>query len=139
MKIINKSNNELAYQTINAACFDIAANESGVIHPGEWKAISTGLYLETGAEGSLNEYLNLRPRSSLALFHGVTILNSPATIDEDYKGEIKVILINHHKTESFKFNVGDRIAQGETKIVCQNTTIEVKNKERIGGFGSTGK
>lgn len=125
------------YQTKGAAGFDLHADESAIVVPGEYKMISTGLAVAVpyGCEGQV------RSRSGLAAKNGVMVLNSPGTIDHDYRGEIKVILINHGK-DSFTINKGDRIAQmiiNEFKAVSLIETDELDETSRgTGGFGSTG-
>jgi dUTP pyrophosphatase len=109
VKIINESNNPLPqYQTSQSAGMDLHANlsETIMLHPGERKLIPTGLFMELpeGYEAQV------RPRSGLALKHGITVLNSPGTIDADYRGEIQVLLINHSQVD-FIINHGERIAQ----------------------------
>jgi dUTP pyrophosphatase len=114
-----------------------AQNEVIEIGPGERKLISAGIKiaLPPGYEAQV------RPRSGLAYTHGITVLNTPGTIDADYRGVIKVILINHGK-EKFYINRGDRIAQLVFQKVCQPILKEIKeldNTERgEGGFGHTG-
>ena len=117
VKIINKSNNKLPeYATTGSAGFDIRANiveqdddgeYSTALHPRQRKAISTGLYFEL-PEGT---QLEIRPRSGMALNHGITVLNSPGTIDHDFRGAVQIILINH-SDNIFIIKDGDRIAQG---------------------------
>lgn len=109
-----------------------------VISPkSSWEIIPTGfcIALPPGKEAQI------RPRSGLALKHGITVLNSPGTIDADYRGEVKVILINHHQTEPFVVTRGMRIAQmvvAEYKTVCFIPTDDLDTTERgKGGFGST--
>lgn len=143
MRIINKSGNEIAYQTKWSAGFDIPANERLIIKVGETKAVSTGLYVDTTEYDDVNwtgiiEELQIRPRSGLALKHGVTVLNSPGTIDCDYPNEIKVILHNFGDKDFIVF-VGDRIAQGVVNLVMQVDSVPIKSVVRAGGFGSTGK
>lgn len=143
MRIINKSSNEIAYQTKWSAGFDIPANERLIIKVGETKAVSTGLYVDTSEYTDVNwtgiiEELQIRPRSGLALKHGITVLNSPGTIDCDYPNEIKVILHNFGDKDFIVF-VGDRIAQGVMNLVMQADSVPVKSAIREGGFGSTGK
>lgn len=109
IKIINKSGNELPeYATAQSAGMDLRANlqESIVLHPMERRLIPTGLFiaLPEGFEAQI------RPRSGLALKHGITVLNTPGTIDADYRGELKVLLVNF-STEDFTIANGDRIAQ----------------------------
>lgn len=141
LRIVNTSNNELPiYATKGSAGMDLRANlqEDVVIAPGERKLISTGLFIElpVGYEAQI------RPRSGLALKKGVTVLNSPGTVDSDYIGDIGVILINHGE-ESFTVSNGDRIAQ---MVIAKHETVEFEQVESLdetergsGGFGSTGK
>lgn len=143
------------YASPFSAGFDIRANESCLIEPGQFKAVATGLRIvENGLElpeafttlkgpdGKICRVvpeLQIRPRSGLAAKNGVTVLNSPGTIDADYRGEIKIILINHSR-ETFRIEVGDRIAQGVCHLCLQIPQFPVSSKERgEGGFGSTGK
>jgi dUTP pyrophosphatase len=139
--IINKSNNALpSYETSASAGLDIRAfmEEKLTLSPGERKLIKTGLFLEIpeGYEAQV------RPRSGLALKNGITVLNSPGTIDADYRGEIGVILINH-SSENFEINSGDRIAQLVFAKVEQAVWFETESLNETergeGGFGSTGK
>lgn len=139
--IINKSNNGLpSYETSASAGLDIRAfiEEKLTLSPGERKLIKTGLFLEIpeGYEAQV------RPRSGLALKNGITVLNSPGTIDADYRGEIGVILINH-SSENFEINSGDRIAQlifAKVEQAVWFETESINETERgQGGFGSTGK
>lgn len=141
VKIINKSNNELpAYETSASAGLDLRAfiPESITLLPLERKLIKTGLFLEIpeGYEAQV------RPRSGLALKNGITVLNSPGTIDADYRGEVGVILVNISQ-DTFEVNTGDRIAQLIFAKVKQAKWIvaeELSETERgEGGFGSTGK
>lgn len=141
VKVINESTNDLPkYETENSAGMDVRANikEAVVLYPGERKLIGTGLKLEipSGFE------CQVRPRSGLAYKSGITVLNSPGTIDADYRGEIGVILINHGK-DHFEINPGDRIGQlvfAKYERVEFETSEELSNTERgEGGFGSTGK
>lgn len=120
--------------------FDIyaAATKAEVIQPGERALISTGFSIEMpkGIEAQI------RPRSGLALKYGITLLNTPGTIDSDYRGEIKVIMINLGK-ESFTINRGDRIAQVifmEIPEISLSEVEEISDTLRgVGGFGHTGK
>lgn len=141
IKIRNKSTNPLPkFETEMAAGMDLRAflNESIWIKPGEFKLIPTGLYLELekGTEAQI------RPRSGLAFKHGITVLNSPGTIDADYRGEIGVLLINH-SNHSFEIINGERVAQMVIAKYEQPKFIEVEELEDsargAGGFGSTGK
>ena len=139
--IINKSTNALpTYETSASAGLDIRAylEEKITLLPGERKLIKTGLFIEI-PEGY---EVQVRPRSGLALKNGITVLNSPGTIDADYRGEIGVILINH-STENFEINSGDRIAQlvfAKVEQAVWNVSESLSETERgEGGFGSTGK
>lgn len=126
-----------SYATPGAAGIDLCASETTAIEPGEYKAVGTGLHLEIpeGFEGQV------RPRSGLALKHGVTLLNAPGTIDSDYRGEVRVILVNHGK-QTFAIEPGDRIAQLvfaktiHAELIPQNNLSDTDRAER--GFGSTG-
>tara|TARA_B100001093_G_scaffold112169_1_gene104538 strand:+ start:3714 stop:4148 length:435 start_codon:yes stop_codon:yes gene_type:complete len=140
ISIINNSNNpNPTYQTNSSAGMDLMAYiESPVtIKSGERKLINTGICIKlpNGFEAQV------RPRSGLALKKGITVLNSPGTIDSDYRGEIGVILINHSNNK-FIVNSGERIAQ---LIIAKHESISWKNVQSIdssqrgsGGFGSTG-
>lgn len=141
VRIINTSKHQLpSYSTGNSAGMDIRAslNESMVIKPGQRVLVPTGLYIElpTGFEAQI------RPRSGLALKHGITVLNSPGTIDADYRGEVGIILINHSGDE-FVIADGDRICQ---MIIARHETVEWEETDSVnqtergsGGFGHTGK
>lgn len=115
-----------------------AVDQEIVLNPGEWKLIPTGIALEmpNGLEAQV------RPRSGLALKHGITMLNSPGTIDADYRGEIAVIMYNSGK-EPFSVRRGDRIAQLVFQVIpaVQLTEMESLNvtSRGSGGFGHTGK
>lgn len=126
------------YGTAGAAGADVKAAVEVTIPPGEVALIPTGLYFEI-PEGY---EIQVRPRSSLALKHQVTVLNSPGTIDHDYRGELKIILINHGKTP-FVVESGMRIAQIVVASVVQARFVrceELSETARgVGGFGSTGK
>jgi dUTP pyrophosphatase len=125
------------YQSAQAAGMDLIAAEDLNLEPLQRAAIATGLCLELpqGYEGQV------RPRSGLALKAGLTCLNSPGTIDSDYRGEVKVILINLSR-ELAKIRRGDRIAQLVIAPVCRATLVEVEALDDTarggGGFGSTG-
>jgi dUTP pyrophosphatase len=141
IKIVNKSNNDLpAYSTGMSAGMDIRAylHEPVIMKPLERKLIPTGLYVEIpkGFEAQI------RPRSGLALKKGITVLNTPGTIDADYRGEIGVILINLSSGD-FVIENGERICQ---MIIAAHETVEwnlvevLEETERgAGGFGHTGK
>lgn len=141
VKIINKSGLPLpAYQTAQSAGMDLHADltDPVTLEPGHRSLIPTGMYLElpSGFEAQV------RPRSGLALKHGITVLNSPGTIDADYRGEVKVLLINLGQ-EPFTINRGERIAQ---MVVARHEHVkwmpadELGNTDRgAGGYGSSGK
>ncbi|WP_457560941.1 dUTP diphosphatase [Caminibacter sp.] len=126
-----------AYQSVEAAGFDLHSIEDVVIKKGERKLIGTGLAfeIEKGYE------VQIRPRSGLAFKHGITVLNTPGTIDSDYRGEIKVLLINLGE-EDFEIKKSERIAQAVVAPVVQAKFVEVDElsdtKRGSGGFGSTG-
>lgn len=140
IKIINKSPHGLPkYETENSAGMDIKAfiDKSIILKPMERIVVGTGLYLSL----PMGFEAQVRPRSGLAIKNGITVLNSPGTIDADYRGEVGVILVNLSK-DIFTINDGDRIAQ---LIIAEHSSIkweEVKklNKSNRGssGFGSTG-
>lgn len=140
VKIINQSSHpNPVYQTDLSAGMDLHANikESISLIPGGRALIPTGLFIEL-PEG---HEAQIRPRSGLALKHGITVLNSPGTIDADYRGEIKILLINHGQ-EPFVIQNGERIAQmivAKYERVIWEISKELNNTERgAGGYGSTG-
>jgi dUTP pyrophosphatase len=140
VSIINKSNNPLpAYQTKQAAGVDLCAffEEEIVLKPMDRKLVGTGLYmaLPEGFEAMI------RPRSGMAFKHGITVINSPGTIDADYRGEIKIALINLSK-ETFTIKNGDRVAQ---MVINKYEQIDFKLTDSLsetdrgaGGYGHTG-
>lgn len=140
IRIINKSKNSLpAYETLHAAGMDLRADleETVTLKPMERKLVPTGLYIELpeGFEAQI------RPRSGLAFKHGIGIVNSPGTIDADYRGEIKVLLINF-SDQNFEINNGDRIAQ---MVVARHEQVSWEQVELLsetsrgaGGYGHTG-
>jgi len=140
VKIINQSKHPLPqYQTSSSAGMDLRAElpQPIVIRPLERKLVGTGLYLELpeGYEAQI------RPRSGLAFKFGVTVLNSPGTIDADYRGEIKVLLVNISEVE-FVVNDRERIAQ---MVIAKHESVEWENvialtetERGAGGYGSTG-
>lgn len=141
IRIINKSQHALPeYATTASAGVDLRANieESITVGSLEKVIVPTGLFMEipVGYEAQV------RPRSGLAFKHGITVLNSPGTIDADYRGEVKVILVNLSKDE-FVIENGERIAQMVIAAHEQAEWLEVKTLEETergaGGFGSTGK
>ena len=140
--IINKSDNPLPeHQTESSAGADIHAflpDGDVIIAAGEKKIIPTGIYIEI----PVGYEVQVRPRSGLAFKHGVTVLNSPGTIDADYRGEVKVLLINHGK-EAFVVKSGERIAQ---MVFSKYQRVEWESVNRLsdtergsGGYGSSGK
>ena len=144
VKVYNSSSNNLpAYETIGSAGMDVRAMlaDSVVLKPGERVIIPTGLYVEI----PVGYEIQVRPRSGLAFKKGVTVLNTPGTIDSDYRNQIGVILINLG-AEDFTIEPGDRIAQlvlnrvPQIKWVSVNSVEELSSTDRgLGGFGSTGK
>jgi len=141
IKIINKSTNSLPqYETIGSSGMDIRAfiNENIVLQPLERALIDTGLFIEL----PLGYEAQIRPRSGLAIKQGITCLNSPGTIDADYRGEIKIILINLSNQPVTICNA-DRIAQMVIQQVSQANlvVVEILNETNRGegGFGHTGK
>lgn len=141
IKVINRSTHPLpSYETVHAAGMDIRAflAEPVVMNPGERKLIPTGLFLEI----PIGFEAQIRPRSGLALKHGITVLNAPGTIDADYRGEVKVLLINHGEVP-FEISDGERIAQMIISAHQQARWIsstELSETGRgAGGYGSTGK
>ncbi|MGN1376297.1 MAG: dUTP diphosphatase [Prevotella sp.] len=140
VKIINKGHQPLpVYATSQSAGMDIRANidKSIVLHPMERKLIPTGLFmaLPAGFEAQI------RPRSGLALKHGITVLNSPGTIDADYRGEVMVLLVNL-SSDDFVINDGERIAQ---MVIAKHETVEFVTVDQLdetergaGGYGHTG-
>lgn len=131
-----------AYETLGAAGMDVRAavpeGDPMVLHPGERLMVPTGLSvaIPTGYE------IQMRPRSGLAAKHGITCLNSPGTIDSDYRGELKVILINHG-SEAFTIARGERIGQmllaPVTRLVWEQVESLDETDRGSGGFGSTGR
>lgn len=141
VKIVNKSRHSLpSYSTVFSAGMDIRANidEPLILNPGERKLIPTGLFiaLPQGYEAQM------RPRSGLALKNGISLVNTPGTIDADYRGEIGIILINFSR-EPFVVHDGDRICQ---MVIKKFETIQWEECQTLdetdrgdGGFGHTGK
>lgn len=141
VKIVNKSRHELPkYETDHSAGMDLRANinETIVLKPLERVLVKTGLFIEL----PVGHEAQVRPRSGLAFKKGITVLNSPGTIDADYRGEVGVILINL-SNENFEIVDGERIAQ---MIIAKHAVAEWDNVEILaesdrgsGGFGHTGK
>jgi dUTP pyrophosphatase len=126
------------YATSGSAGMDLRSAENLTLKPGARALVATGIAIALPD----NHEAQVRPRSGLAVKHGVTVLNSPGTIDADYRGEIKVPLINHG-TDDFVIARGDRIAQ---MVVSPVTTVELVDVETLdetergaGGFGSSGR
>jgi dUTP pyrophosphatase len=141
VKIVNNSENPLpAYETLFSSGMDIRANVEFpvILKPMERCLVPTGIFIELpeGYEAQI------RPRSGLAYKHGITVLNSPGTIDSDYRGEIKIILINLSDDE-FTINNGERICQMVIQkclqIEWELTDLLNDTKRGSGGFGHTGK
>ena len=127
-----------SYETAGASGADLKSKEDGILKSGERRLVKTGVFIELPA----GYEAQVRPRSGLALKHGITMLNSPGTIDSDYRGEIGVIMINHG-SEPFLYKKGDRIAQ---LVISKYSRVEFKNTLSLtetvrgaGGFGHTGK
>ena len=140
LKVINQSEHALPeYATILSAGLDLKANlsESILLKPLQRLLIPTGLFIELPAGFEAQ----IRPRSGLAFKHGLTVLNSPGTIDADYRGEIKVLLVNLSETD-FIVNNGERIAQmiiAKHEQIIWEPVIQLEKSDRgAGGFGSTG-
>src|SRR6185312_10855956 len=141
VKIVNKSKHALPnYATVASAGFDVRANIDSplTLKPMERALVPTGLFIEL-PEG---HEAQVRPRSGLAFKHGITVLNSPGTIDADYRGELKVLLTNL-SNEDFAINDGERIAQVVVAKHEQVQWVEVEqlmeSERGAGGFGHTGK
>ncbi|HEU0065457.1 MAG TPA: dUTP diphosphatase [Flavisolibacter sp.] len=141
VKIVNKSSNpDPSYATSGSAGMDVRANleEDLILQPLERKLIPTGLFIQLpdGFEGQV------RPRSGLAIRHGITCLNSPGTIDADYRGEIKIILINL-SNEPQVIKQGERIAQlviqKVEQVIWEKVEVIMETERNERGFGSTGK
>lgn len=140
VKIINKSKHQLPqYATDASAGMDLRANISEDIHMGplERKIVKTGLFIEL----PIGFEAQVRPRSGLAAKNGITVLNSPGTIDADYRGEIGVILVNL-SNEAFTIVNGERIAQlvisKHEHIIWKEVDVLEESSRGAGGFGSTG-
>jgi dUTP pyrophosphatase len=137
IKLLNSNGKIPEKATEHAAGFDLFSAEDITIESGKYKLISTAfsMEMENGFEAQV------RPRSGLAIKHGITVLNAPGTIDSDYRGEVKVALINHSQT-NFKIEKGMRIAQMIFSKIENITFIETEElsdtSRGTGGFGSTG-
>lgn len=140
VKVINRSGNPLpAYETSQAVGLDVRANfvEPRTIMPLERVMVPTGLYFQI-PEGY---EIQVRPRSGLAAKHGITVINAPGTIDPDYRGELKVLLVNL-SNEPFEMQPGERVAQlvfaRYQRLEWQEAVVLDETKRGEGGFGSTG-
>ena len=140
IKIINKSNHPLpSYETIASAGMDIRANviEPSTLKPLQRAIVKTGLFIEL----PIGFEAQVRPRSGLAAKKGITVLNSPGTIDADYRGEIGVILVNL-SNEDFTIENGERIAQlviaKHERAIFEEVEVLSETDRGEGGFGSTG-
>ena len=140
IRIINRSEHPLpAYETAASAGMDLRANlpETLVLKPMERMLVPSGLFIEL----PLGFEAQIRPRSGLALKHGISILNSPGTIDADHRGEIKILLINFSGSD-FEINNGDRIAQmiisRHEQVSWQEVEILTETVRGTGGYGHTG-
>ena len=139
VRVINKSDNDLpSYETLGSAGCDIRSTHSATIGPGLSTLIKTGLYVEI----PLGYEIQVRPRSGLAYKKQITVLNSPGTIDADYRGEIGVIIINHGLSK-VTLEKGERIGQlvlNKVEQIEWNPVLALVDTNRgSGGFGSTGK
>ena len=139
VRVINKSDNELpSYETVGSAGCDVRSDHDATINPGDKLLIKTGLFVEI----PVGYEIQVRPRSGLAFKHGLTVLNSPGTIDADYRGEIGVILINHGSDQIF-LKRGERICQlvlNKVEQIKWESVLALSDTTRgSGGFGSTGK
>lgn len=141
VKIVNQSKHaNPSYETIDSAGMDLRANLESpiVLNPLERTLVPTGLFIElpSGVEAQI------RPRSGLAFKHGLTVLNTPGTIDADYRGEIKVILVNL-SNDSFEIQNGERVAQmvinKVEQISWESVEVLTDTERGAGGFGHTGK
>ncbi|MBU5483802.1 dUTP diphosphatase [Clostridium sp. MSJ-11] len=137
VKLLNKDAKLPEYAHIGDAGLDLFSTVELTINPGESKLVSTGISIQLPPHTEAQ----VRPRSGLALKNGITVLNTPGTIDEGYRGEVGVILINHGK-EQFKIEIGMKIAQMVVKPVIPVDVIKVEEltetERNAGGFGSTG-
>lgn len=142
---------EINYATALSAGFDLRAADDVVIPAGEWRLVDTGLRLAPQATKPVARLrlgrtgfdvvaeLQIRPRSGLAVKRGITVLNSPGTVDADYEGKIMTCLMNNGK-EPFNISKGDKISQGVFALAIRPHSVPVADKTRgAGGFGSTGR
>jgi dUTP pyrophosphatase len=142
---------EISFATSLSAGFDLKAAEEVVIPAGEWRLVDSGLRLAPQSTQPIARIrfgktgfdvvaeLQIRPRSGLAVKRGITVLNSPGTVDADYEGKIMTCLMNHGR-EAFKVSKGDKISQGVFALAIRPHSVPVAEKNRgAGGFGSTGR
>ena len=140
VKKLNKNSKLPTYKTLGSSGMDLMANNKKIIkiYPGKTSLIPTGISVAI----PYNYEIQIRPRSGLAINKSISILNTPGTVDSDYRGEIKIILINLSK-KPFIVKLGDRVAQ---MVVCPIVKVKLKEVKKLpksirgkGGFGSTGK
>ena len=137
IKKLKKEANIPKYARFGDAGFDLCSAEDAVIEPGEYKLVSTGLAFEI----PIGFEMQIRPRSGLASKHGISIVNSPGTIDSGYRGDVGIIIINHGK-QPFEIRKNDRIAQG---VIAEFECVQFKEVDSLSesergecGFGHTG-
>ena len=137
IKKLNENAKIPKYAKFGDAEFDLCSVEDVVIDPGEYKLVSTGLAFEI----PIGFEMQIRPRSGLAAKHGISIVNSPGTVDSGYRGDVGIIIINHGK-QPFEIKKNDRIAQG---VITEFQCVQLKEVESLsesargeGGFGHTG-
>lgn len=137
VKVVNRSGTIPSYKTAGAAGADLSSAQELILMPGQYRAVDTGLSFEIPEDYECQ----IRARSGLAANHGVTVLNGVGTVDSDFRGNVKVILINHGQLP-FAIRKGDRIAQAVFAPVTRATFVEAENLSETergeGGFGSTG-
>ena len=140
VKKLNKNTKLPTYETAGSSGMDLMANNKKkiIIYPGKTSLIPTGILVAIPS----NYEIQIRPRSGLAIKKSISVLNTPGTVDSDYRGEIKIILINLSK-KPFVVKLGDRVAQ---MVVCPIVKVKLKEVKKLpkstrgkGGFGSTGK
>ncbi len=138
IKKINPDSIIPAYVHEGDSGFDLYSIEDYILKPGERRGIGTGLVFEI----PLGYEMQIRPKSGLALKNGITVLNTPATIDSGYRGEIKVIIINH-SNENYQVKKGEKVAQGVIikveRVLIEEVKVVSETSRGEGGFGSTGK
>lgn len=134
----------LSYETSESAGFDIKSLETVMLEPGKQVTVKTGIYVVPGSARHIElmgleiiEHLEVRPRSGLANRNGITVLNSPGTVDADYPDEVGVILYNA-SDKHYVVQKGARIAQGVITLAVTGENVPRSDAQRTGGFGSTG-